>query len=336
MKADSIFVFGDINLDISMPVPDTPKPGRDVYLDHILFNLGGSATNTCIALTQLGLSSRLFGSIGTDPNSQHILKEMVHYGIGTEHILRKPDKPSGHIFLTIFPNGERTMYSFRGANTLTAPEDIPSTWTQESALLHLSGYTFLERPQRDTALKLIAEARDNSIPISMDTGMDPVLISHNYMKPILDKLEICICGRQEGAVLTGRQQPEEIIRSLIDLGVSCAVIKLGSEGCLVGMNDKLINMPALAVPVVDTTGSGDAFSAGILYAWKQRLPLIDMCILANGLGAFKAMRLGSISTNLSHVSILSFLRNIRDKQEKELQEAIDNLMDDISSISGDD
>ncbi|MGB8253163.1 MAG: carbohydrate kinase family protein, partial [Anaerolineaceae bacterium] len=318
--------FGDINLDVSMPVPEIPPPGQDVYADKLSFNLGGSSTNTAIDLSQLGITSHLLGSIGTDLNGDRLLNEMKSYGLDTGYIFRKSESPSGQIFLAILPDGERSMYSFRGANVYTTPADIPDGWESKIDLLHLSGYVFLKSPQRDTALSLIETAHKKHIPISIDTGMDPVLVAHNEMEKVLKFLDICICGHREGTLLTGKEEPSQILHAFFDLGMSCGAIKLGNKGCLVGLNGKVFRLPALSIQAVDTTGSGDAFSAGLLTAWLNKYGLSDMCMLANSLGAYMATQLGSISSNLSWASLLDFLNQTRDNQSSELRQCISDLI----------
>jgi ribokinase len=331
MKPASIFIFGDINLDVSMPVHAIPSPGQDVYVDELSFHLGGSATNTAIVLSQLGLFPHLFGSVGTDQNGNRLLKDIRSFGLATDQIIRKRGIPSGQIFLTILPDGERSMYSFRGANVCTIPEDIPSGWETRTDLLHISGYAFLKSPQRDTALALIDTATKIHIPISIDTGMDPVFVAHQEMKNILGKLTICICGLREGAVLTGKEEVTKILQAFFDLGISCVAIKLGSEGCIVGLEGRIVHLPALSIKPVDTTGSGDAFSAGILIAWLMHYELSDMCVLANGLGAMMATYTGSISSDLSWSSLLAFLNNNHSSQTPELKTAMDHAIQLINN-----
>ncbi len=302
MKSHKVLLFGDINLDVSMPVPEIPPPGQDVYVEQLSFNLGGSATNTAIDLSRLGITPHLMGSLGTDENGDRLLKDLKSYNLDTSFIHRKDASPSGLIFLAILPDGERSMYSFRGANVLTSPDDIPAGWQDTFDVLHLSGYVFLKSPQRDTALDLIETARKNHIPISIDTGMDPVLLAHTEMKKVLSSLSICICGLREGAVLSEKVEPTEILATLMDMGIACVAIKLGSKGCLVGLNGKVCHLPALSINAIDSTGCGDAFSAGVLTAWLNHFELPVLCMLANGLGAYMASRLGSISPDLSWAS----------------------------------
>ncbi len=325
MITPNILLFGDINLDVSMPVPEIPPPGQDVYVDRLSFNLGGSATNTAIDLAQLAITPLLMGSIGTDVNGDHLLSDLKSYGLDTRYIFRKKESPSGQIFLAILPDGERSMYSYRGANVYTTPEDINPGWEVNTDLLHLSGYVFLKSPQRDTALSLIETAHKKHIPISIDTGLDPVLVAHHEMVKVLEYIDICICGLREGSLLTGREDPTQVLHALIDLGISCVALKLGIKGCMVGMNGEVLCMPALSIQPVDTTGCGDAFSAGILTGWVNHFGLADMSMLANCLGAYMATQLGSISPALSWKTILDFLKHIRTAQTKELLHNIDHL-----------
>jgi ribokinase len=330
LKQTSVFLFGDINLDVTMLVPEIPPPGQDAYVERLLFNLGGSATNTCIALSQLGFESRLLGSVGVDPNAAYLITALETYGIDTSIIQHKDDTPSGQIFLTVLPGGERTMYSYRGANVLTSPEDIPSNVLDAVDLVHLSGYVFLKAPQRDTALKLIEVARKKNISISMDTGMDPVLHAHAEMKPAIKQMDIIICGQREGALLTGKEKPDDIIHAFFDLGIRCAAIKLGTQGCVVGLHGEIARLPALAVSAVDTTGSGDAFSAGILISWLTHSMLPEMCLLANSLGAFAATQLGPVSSKLNIPALVEFLKTNRPYQSPDMQNNIDHFIEKYS------
>jgi ribokinase len=330
LKRFRIFLFGDINLDVTMLVPEIPPPGQDAYVDRLLFNLGGSATNTSVALSQLGLEPRLLGSVGVDPNAAYLINALESFGIETSAIRHKSDSPSGQIFLTVLPDGERTMYSFRGANVLTSPEDIPSDLLDTVDLIHLSGYVFLKAPQRDTALKLIEIACKKNIPISMDTGMDPVLHAHAEMKPAIKQMDILICGQREGALLTGKDVPDDIIRAFFDLGIQCAAIKLGTQGCVVGLKGEIAHLPALVISAVDTTGSGDAFSAGILISWLNQSILPEMCMLANSLGAYAATQVGPISTNLSIPALVEFLKISQPGQSPGMQRFIERFIEKLS------
>jgi ribokinase len=330
MKRSKVFLFGDINLDISMPVPEIPPPGQDVYVDKLFINLGGSATNTCVALLQLGLLPRLLGSVGTDPYGDFLLDSLKSHGLETSSVQRKSECPSGQIFLPVLPDGERTMYSFRGANTLTSPQDIPADWFDHADLLHMSGYVFLKPPQRDTALQLIKEAHRNNIPICIDTGLDPVLHAHDEMKSILQYLDVCICGIREGALLTGKEHPDGIVSSFLELGVKCVAIKLGKDGCMVGINNEVFRLPALSVQVQDTTGSGDAFSAGILIARLNQFSLSQMCALANSLGAYIATQVGSLSSRLCWPVLTEFISSQLESQSPEVKQAAGQLLDRLA------
>jgi ribokinase len=332
LKAAEIFVFGDVNLDVSMLIPAMPSPGQDVYVDSLVSNLGGSATNTGIVLTQLGYHARILGSIGMDPAADYLLKTLTAYGLDTDSVHRKRELPSGQIFLTIQPDGERTMYSYRGANVLTTPEDIPLEQLRQASLVHISGYTFLERPQRDTALQLIEIAHQYGIPISMDTGMDPVVHAHARLKPILKYLHLCICGQYEGSLLTGKESPEEIINALFDQGVRCSAIKLGKQGCVIGLDGNIHSSPALSIPVVDTTGSGDAFSAGVLIGWLNHFSLQEMCSLGNALGAYAATQLGPITATLGWAKLIAFLEQNRSSQTMTVQSGMAKLVVRLKAI----
>jgi sugar/nucleoside kinase (ribokinase family) len=93
------------------------------------------------------------------------------------------------------------------------------------------------------------------------------------------------------------------------------------------LNGDVLRLPAFVIDAVDTTGSGDAFSAGILVSWLNHSPLAEMCMLANSLGAYAATQLGPVSTRLDIKSLVEFLKTIRSSQSPGMQQAIDHFLD---------
>lgn len=212
------------------------------------------------------------------------------------------------------------MFGYRGANRLLNPEMIKEKAFQHAAILHLSGYAFLEPPQRDAAWKAIAYAKRNDVPISMDTGLEPVMQEQRQFLELLPSLEICISGMEELAVLLGADTAEDAAERLLARGVKLAVIKLGGSGSYFASESMQFHCPAFQVDVKDTTGAGDSFSAGVLYGWGMQLGLAETALLASALGALATMVMGAGLALPDLKKLNDFLKSDRQFNEILLQE----------------
>jgi len=114
-----------------------------------------------------------------------------------------------------------------------------------------------------------------------------------------------VIGDQEACLLTGVADLKSATTAVLAMGPELAAIKLGSQGCLLARNSERITLPAFPVNVLDTTGAGDAFSAGIIYGWLHGFSLPAMGVLANALGGLAVTIPGGAHTKPAE--LLTFL-----------------------------
>jgi ribokinase len=285
MRSGEVLMLGDINIDTVWPVDKLPGPGHDAYVKTVQVGLGGAVLNTAIVLDRLGQTTAMLSCVGEDLWAEQALALMRQTGVKQDYICVRPGLASGLIFLAVTPDGERTMYSFRGANTEFAPEDLPVRAFQDASILHISGYSLLETPQKDAVWAAVQLAKANGVAISLDTGLEPAMLTHAELCRLIEMADICVTGPKEMRELYGISEPEQAVVKLRSLGVRLAAIKLGEGGSLVADQTDSLFCPAFPVAVVDTTGAGDSFSAGLLYGWTHAFSLAASAVLANALGA---------------------------------------------------
>ena len=189
--------------------------------------------------------------------------------------------------MAVTDDGERSMFSYRGANLLLAPEHLPEQAIQSAALVHLSGYGVLQAPHSQALWRAVEIAEAAGVPISLDTGLDPALAAPEDMRRLAERCVLCVLGLKEARALFGTETPENALQALFENSahMRLAAVKLGGQGCMVGdgkISEKVAPFP---VRVLDATGAGDAFSAGLLYGWLRGWQARDCALLANALGA---------------------------------------------------
>lgn len=309
MTGGEVLLLGDINIDTVWPVPEFPVPGRDGLVPRVSVAIGGAVVNSAFVLQNLAQKVALLGCVGQDIWAEKVKQELAHTSIVEDFICVKPDHSTGLTFVIVTPDGERTMFSHRGANTQLTPADIDEKAFQKAAMLHISGYALLESPQRDAAWHAVELAKKYAIPVCLDTGLDPVMRNPAELRRLIPFLSICITGPQEMAVLYGDISLDEAAKNMLSAGVQLIAIKMGEKGGRVFNQKEIVSYPSFRVHAIDTTGAGDSFTAGLIVGWMRKLSLSASAILASALGALAATVYGAGSELPDKQRLLEFLRS---------------------------
>ncbi|MCX8026083.1 MAG: PfkB family carbohydrate kinase, partial [Thermanaerothrix sp.] len=220
------------------------------------------------------------------------------------------DAMTGLTFITVTPDGERTMFSYRGANEAYSPHHLDISILEVVDVLHLSGYALLKPPQRQAALAAMAQAEALGLPICLDSGLQPIMEVPQVFEQVLPKISVGIMGLSEATHLSGYQQPERVLAWMLDLGMEWAVLKLGAEGCWLAERSQTLRLPAFPARVVDTTGAGDSFTAGILCGYLWQWGAVPTAILANALGALATQVYGAGLALPGRATLRSYLQDL--------------------------
>ncbi|MFT3764043.1 MAG: carbohydrate kinase family protein [Minicystis sp.] len=160
-------VAGDANADVSAALSRFPHEGDDSPLLGLGWTSGGSAANVATAIARMGARARLVARVGVDPAAEVALRAARAAGVDLATVQEDEAIATGLCFAAISPGGERTFFSYRGANVALAPGDVEATF-REARWLHVGGHALIEGAQREAALALIAEAGRRNVPVSLD------------------------------------------------------------------------------------------------------------------------------------------------------------------------
>ena len=303
----TLLLMGDINVDTTMNIHKYPSPGGDAFADHISTQPGGGIVNSAASLVALGEKVALVAATGQDVWAEMVLEPLQKLDVDLTRVVRLKQASTGLIFIPI-ADGERTMFSYRGANQLYHPDWVTAETLQGVSLLHLSSYAFLALPQRDANLKAVQLACQAGIPISLDISLEPIVQQREVFLSILSDLAVCILGQEEAENLVGGKTPDACADLLLEAGVSLVGLKLGRQGCLLATPGGRKRFPIFEVQTVDTTGAGDSFSSGLIYAHHHQLDMDTTGALASALGALATTVYGG-GLNLDwRPQLLAFLR----------------------------
>lgn len=321
----TILVVGDANADLSAALTRFPTEGDDWPITALSWGSGGSAANVAAGLARLGAPARLLVRVGVDPAAEVALRVARSAGVDLALVQHDDVVATGLCFAAISANGERTFFSFRGANVaLASPADAPLigvTW------LHISAHALLEGPQRTTALALTEEAILRGIPVSLDLCLPLLRDRRAEVLELLPRLQILFANEQEFAALLLDVSSNDALEQLSATSGGLIVLKRGAAGCVIAAGERRWSRSAFSVAAIDSNGCGDAFVAGFIHAYTQGAPPEDCATLANALGALTATRAGSADALPDRAQLRAFLAG-RDSTAILHQEATEGVEED--------
>ena len=323
-KFGEVLTLGDINIDTVWPIDRLPEPGHDAYAQAVSSGLGGATLNTAIVLDRLGQAAAVLSCLGCDPYAGQARAMISQTGVNQAYIVENAKHNTGLIFILVTPDGERTMITYRGANVYYPAEDVPETAFRDASILHISGYSLLQKPQSDAVWRAVAFAQKYHVAISLDTGLEPALIIPDELRRLIATADICISGPKEAGQLFGTDDPEKAARYLLKEGIQLAGIKLGEKGCYLADAKADCFCPAFSVEVKDTTGAGDSFTAGLLYGWLRGWDLPACAVLGSALGALATTVHGAGLSLPTKTETLEFLggKHSPDISRREIEKVI--------------
>jgi sugar/nucleoside kinase (ribokinase family) len=271
------------------PVEAIPEGQGGELVEEIRVTAAGSAGGTALVLAKLGAKVRSAGAIGTDAAGDMLLALLERDGVDTGLLVRRDDVQTSASVLPIRPSGERPAFHVVGANGTFTPDDLPDDEIEAATHLHLGGPEFMGG---EAAAPLLARAREHGVVTSADVLApgEPGLL--DWIGPALAELDYFLPNDDQVLALTGADDLEAGCRALLDRGVGCVAATCGADGALLVDEDGARQIAAFEIEAVDTTGCGDAFSAGFLRGLSlgrdrpdaARLGCAAAAMVAQGLG----------------------------------------------------
>jgi ribokinase len=310
-SAASLLVFGDLNMDVIGRVDAWPTPGGECLCPQLELHCGGVGANCALAIAPWGIKVRLMGCVGQDRFGDVLLDTLRRTSVDVGSVQRSARSLTGLLYISVTPDGQRTFFGSRGANQFMDPLEVPASSLPSSTAAHLVGYSFLDPGPEKMARQILGQFHSRGKWVSFDVGMEPSKRIPQKILRLLPRVDLLFVSSEEAAVLTGQSNARKSFLQFQRAGAKEIVMKLGKRGCLISDGGTLREIPSFAVRAVDSTGSGDAFTATFLQARMRGWSTLEAALAANAAGAAAACRVGA-GTMLSDVAgTLKLLRTYR-------------------------
>ncbi|MFF4776246.1 carbohydrate kinase family protein [Microtetraspora fusca] len=277
---------------LARPVDSIPQ-GQDTHLlEQIRITAAGAAAGTAVDLAVIGLPVASMGAVGDDELGDFLIMIMQRRGVDVSGVVRRPGEQTAASVLPIRPDGGRPSFHVPGANLGLATADLDKDRILGASVLHLGGMDVTWGLHDPAFFALLDDARAGGTVVTMDLLSNmPDLVAG--ARTFLTHVDHVLPNEEQALMLTGAGDVEEAADALLAAGPSGVVITLGGEGSLVATAEGRVRIPALDVPVVDTTGCGDAYCAGYIAGLLGGRDAVGAARLGTALAARVAGGLGS-------------------------------------------
>lgn len=261
-----VLCFGEALVDL---LPD--RRGRLRDCERFEVHSGGAPANVAVGLARLGLAVGFRGVLGDDELGHGLVQRLSAQGVEC-HFRMTREARTGVWFIALDERGDRTFFTPTGAGSadkLLAVEDVDPALLGRARWLHCGSSSHV-LPAGQAALRAVVRAARAA---SARVSFDPNVRAHLWSDPrelralcedVVPFCEVVKLSAEEAEACIGTRTPEQTAARLSELGVKLVCVTLGADGALVKRGSDELRIPAPRVEVVDTTGAGDGFVAGLL------------------------------------------------------------------------
>lgn len=284
-------------LDIlGRPVTRIPEGGRADFIEEIRMTVAGTAAATAMDCAILGLKTRMVTTVGDDEMGDFLVTKMGRYGMNTEMVFRDSSIQTSATILPVRPNGERPALHVRGTATTFTLSEADYAGALDARIVHLGGTGLLWAFDGEPSVRFLKAAKDAGRITTFDLiQANPETVA--LVEPLLPHIDYFIPSIEEASEMAGVEDAAEVARYFKSRGVKNAILTMGGDGVYIDPEEgEPFTLPAHDIEVVDTTGCGDSFSAGIIVGLSKGWDLRKSARFASAVAAKVAMGLGSDGT----------------------------------------
>ncbi len=259
---------------------------------------GGPVATALVTLARLGIRTGYIGVVGDDEPGARIKTAFEQESVDLTHVQVEAGARSPVCMVLVQEQtGRRSIQCYRGTRRDVELQAADHDYVTAARFLHLDGH------HMDAAISAAQWMRQAGRTVVLDA---------NKPRPRLEELlpwvDVLITNAHFPEAYTGHHKPLDAADALLQLGARLVVTTLGEKGCSCFTRERMWNVPGFTVPVVDTTGAGDAFHGAFIYGLLQEWTILRTAEFANAVAALNCTALGGRAALPSLKEALSFLR----------------------------
>lgn len=285
MPAVEIVGLGHASVDFIGVVERWPEVDQKVDLGTFSMQGGGPAATAMVTAAALGRGAAFVGKVGDDYFGDFVATGLRDAGVDVRGLVRAADAVSPWSFIAVeSKSGRRNVFSTGGSVAPLRPAEVDPGLLAGARILHLDGH------QPDAAIAVAETARRRGMKIVLDSGSN-----RKGMGDLLGLCDVLVASERFANEMAPRGELPDSVKSLREMGPGIVVVTLGAQGAVGSDGGPLVEVDAMQVAAVDTTGAGDVYHGAFLHAMLEGWDLARAMRFAAAAAALKCRSLGGRS-----------------------------------------
>ncbi len=302
-----VIVVGELNADLILRGDVTPAFGQvEQIVDDATLTIGSSSAIFACGAARLGLRAAFIGKAGDDEFGRFMLRELQQRGIDTSGVVIDPRLPTGLSVILSRPF-DRAILTHLGSIAALRFDEIDLSLLSRARHLHLGSYYLLDALRPDVP-QLFDEAKARGLTISIDTNYDPTEQWAGGLQETLQRVDVFLPNETELLAITHENSIETGLDRLAE--IPTVAVKLGARGAAARRGSQIVYTDSIPVKVVDTTGAGDSFDAGFVYAYLAGQDLAQTLRWACACGSLSTRAAGGTTAQATPAEVLAVLHAV--------------------------
>lgn len=308
-----VVALGDLVADLIVPLSELPvRPlahqlARDIALE------AGSTGSVLLLASRLGLRAQALGVLGDDFFGERVRAVLAAAGVDMSAVPAPPGSRTTTSIVLIDDAAQHVFVWMRGTGD---PQPLGPAGRAASAradAIFTTGYA-LQPPATFTpaaVVEAVELAHTRGTPVFFDLGPVVQHIDQATLEQVVGRTTVFLATAEELAGWLGEPDPQRAATLVLGRGPRLVVVKLGPSGCLIISANEAELVGGFAVPLRNTAGAGDSFSAACIYGYLRGLRGHQLGLLCNAVGALAVTKLGTGTRLPEREEIARFLAEHR-------------------------
>lgn len=304
-----ILCIGAAVMDITgYPIDRQMEWKEKQRISGIRIQPGGDAVNQCAALAAFGAEPGLAACIGADMNGRILKSTLEGMGIDISGVREKESFATGTAMVLVGQDGERHIFSVRGAHSTLGKKDVPEELPKDCRAVSLASLFSMPEFEADGLESYLKMVKERDVLVFADLAADKLGLGLAGIERFLPYIDYFLPSLYDVLSMTGTKTAEEAAEVFHRLGVKHVLIKCGEQGAYCSGEGWKGRIPAIPVNTVDTTGAGDCMSGTFAARILAGDDLESAGRFACAAGSYSTLFTGAWAENLSEQKIREFIK----------------------------
>lgn len=285
-----VFVFGSLNMDLSIACDRMPQAGETIAGHDLLVNPGGKGANQAVAAARMGATTAMVGAVGTDAFGEQLAQALAAAGVGTQHLVRTTDAPTGTA-LIVRSDGDNRIILDAGANRALRADAVMAVLAQAAE----PGDLLITQLECDVPTTFDVLARAHGAGLFTVFNPAPACAVPRELWPSIDL--VCLneteCGIMCGIEPHTDDDARRAAEALCARGAGAVAITLGSHGSALYDGCTFTRIAPVPVQAIDSTAAGDTYLGALAAELARGAALTVAAQFASYAAALTVTRVGA-------------------------------------------